>query len=261
MKEKRIYFKSSDGVRLCGILAGPVKNAKGAVVLAHGITSEKNEGCFYRDLATLFAKNGLASLRFDFRGHGHSSGNIRNMTIKGEVSDVAAAVKLLKKRGHKKIAAVGTSFGGGITLLYAKKSPKIFSSITLLCPVLDYRRTFLEPETKWARMWFTPHAISRARKSGTLNMAGFQLGHALLREFHRHSPAWSLSKLKVPCLIIHGTEDDMVPHSVSSYHGRKHPRARFLSLKGAGHGLKGFEKEVFPKILKWILKNLNSCKS
>jgi len=256
MKEKRIWFKSKDGLRLCGTLTVLSKTAKGVVILAHGITAEKNETGSYKRLARLLAKNHLTSLRFDFRAHGKSSGKFHKITIKGELDDLLAAVNFLKKKGYKKFAIVGTSFGAGVAVLYAGKRSRKITSLTLLCPVLDYRRTFLEPETRWAKKWFTPYAISRAHKTGSLNLGGFRLGAALLREFKRHKPGEMLLKFSIPVLIAHGTEDKMVPYKVARYYAKKYPRGKFISVKGADHGLKAFEKKVFPKIVNWILKHL-----
>ena len=256
MTTKTIIFKSKDGVNLCGKLTTPEKKSKGAVILCHGITVEKNESGFYTKLAKLLAENGLTSLRFDFRGHGESSGKSWQMTIKGEIRDLEAAVKLLKNKGFKKISLIGTSFGGSIITLYTKKRPSAVTSLTLLCPVLDYRRTFLNPETEWAKEWFTPEAISDTARTGRLNLDGFQLGDILLKEFRQLKPGETLLKLKVPTLIVHGTEDSYVPYSVAKYYGEKYRNGKFLPIRGADHGFEGFEKRVYRKVIKWILNHV-----
>ena len=256
MKQKRVWFKSRDGINLCGILTSSNIEPKGGVILAHGITVEKNEGGFYQRLANLLAKNCLTSLRFDFRGHGDSSGKSSEMTIKGEIDDLWAAITFLRDKKYKKIAIVGTSFGAGIAVLYTKMRPAAISSLILLCPVLDYKMTFLKPETEWAQEWFTPQAISKAKLTGKFNLDGFQLGYELLKEFRRYKPAETLLKLTIPTMIMHGTEDSMVPYSVAQYYGRKYRKGKFVSIKGADHGFKGFEKKVFSEVIKWILENL-----
>lgn len=257
MKTNRIVFKSKDGINLYGILTSPSKNSKGAVILCHGITVEKNEGGFYTKLAKLLAKNDLTGLRFDFRGHHkNSSGKSWEMTIKGEIYDLEAAVKLLRNKGFKKISLIGTSFGAGIVTLYTKRNPSAIASITLLCPVLDYKRTFLNPETEWAQKWFTPTAISNAMRTGKLNLDGFQLGSDLLKEFRRLNPGETLLKLKVPALIVHGTEDSYVPYSVAKYYGEGYRNGRFLPINSADHGFEGFEKRVYREVIKWVLKHL-----
>jgi len=258
VKTNRIIFKSKDGINLCGLLTSPSKDSKGAVILSHGITVEKTEGGFYTRLAKLLAQNDLTSLRFDFRGHGDSSGKSREMTIKGEISDLDAAVKLLKNKGFKKISLIGTSFGGGIVTLYTKRNPSTIASIILLCPVLDYKRTFLHPETEWAQEWFTPETLSNAARTGKFNLGGFQLGNDLLKEFKQLNPGEALLKLKEPVLIIHGTKDSYVPYSVAKYYGERCRNGKFLPINGADHGFEGFEKRVYSEVIKWILKHLES---
>ncbi len=253
-KEQRISFKSKDGVTLRGILTTPGEKAKEAVIFAHGITGEKDEGGLYAKLSRLFAGKGVESLRFDFRGHGESGGKPWTVTIKGELDDLAAAVDLVRARGYEKVAIIGFSFGGGITVLYAGRKPRNVSCITLLCPVLDYRKTFLEPETAEAAKWFSPEAIARAKRTGRLDLAGFPLGHGLLKELSRYKPGQTLLKLEVPCLIIHGTDDNMVPYTVARYYGRKYEKGEFLSVKRASHSFKGFEGRIAPTITNWVLK-------
>ena len=151
---------------------------------------------------------------------------------------------------------MGYSFGAGISVLLAKKRPAGISSLTLLCPVLDYRKTFLEPETEKAKKRFPPDALSEARRKGQFDLGHFQMGYELFREFHRYKPGEALLKLDIPTLIIHGTKDSIVPYDVARHYGKKYRNGRFLSVKNADHGLKGFKRTLSAEIVKWILKNL-----
>lgn len=249
MKEKTIRFKSADGIQLCGILR---EAPPPLAVLAHGITVEKNEGGFYSRLADCLAKRGVRSLRFDFRGHGGSNGKPEEMTIAGEIKDLGSAVDRIKMKIGSKVAIVGTSFGAGVAILYAAKFPQNVSSLTLLCPVLDYRKSFLEPETEWAKEWFHPQAIRNVAKTGFLQLDQFKLGAPLIKEFSKLHPGKTLLKLRVPTLVVHGTKDSMVPYSVAKYYGTKYRLGRFLSVPGADHGFEGFEKKVYSEVAMWI---------
>jgi len=256
MQEDIIKFSSKDGTILLGILAEPKIPPKGGVVLAHGITAEKNEDGFYNRLAEALAERGFQSLRFDFRGHGASAGIPKEMTIHGEVQDLSAAVDQLRKLGWRRVAIVGTSFGGGVAVLYSEHHQKVISCLTLLCPVLDYKRTFLNPETEWTKEWFVPQAFNKAEKTGFLDLDGFHLGRKLLEEFKALNPAEVLLKLEVPTLLVHGTEDTMVPYIVSKNVGPKYPHRVFVPVEGADHGFEGFEDKVFPKVWQWIFHHL-----
>jgi len=255
MTEKNVSFFSADGTPLHGIVATPPDTPKGAVVLAHGITVEKNEGGFYTRLAEVLATRRWQSLRFDFRGHGESGGRPQDMTIEGEINDLSAAVDLLRQSGWNKVGIVGTSFGAGVAVFHAQRRRETVSRLALLAPVLDYRRTFLTPETEWAKEWFTAAAFKRAEIVGTLDLDGFLLGLKLLEELRRLSPADVLLSLNVPTLIVHGTDDSMVPYSVAKEVAAKYEHGRFLAVYGADHGLEGFEETIFSEVSQWVTRN------
>ena len=59
------------------------------VILMHGIFSSKDYGPMPQ-LAKGLAKAGIASIRFDFNGHGKSEGRKQHMTIEKEITDAKA---------------------------------------------------------------------------------------------------------------------------------------------------------------------------
>ncbi|MDD9823960.1 MAG: alpha/beta fold hydrolase [Gammaproteobacteria bacterium] len=255
-KQSTLHIRTSDNISLAAILSTPFGKASGAALLAHGITVEKNEGGFYTRLATLLARRGIQSLRFDFRGHGESGGRPQDMTINGEVQDLIVAANYLHSLGWIRLSVVGTSFGAGIASLAAKRKPDWISSLVLLAPVLDYRRTFLQPETEWASEWFTPDTLARAKATGELDLDGFSLGYELLKEFETLNPGQVLTTLSVPTLIVHGTDDTMVPFDVAQELAWNCGHARFLPIKGADHGFEDSEEIVFAEVANWILKHI-----
>jgi Predicted hydrolases or acyltransferases (alpha/beta hydrolase superfamily) len=65
-------------------------------------------------LADAFARNGIASLRFDDRGIGGSTGDFRIGTTQDNIKDAQSAIAFLKSRGYDNIGAIGHSEGGMI---------------------------------------------------------------------------------------------------------------------------------------------------
>jgi pimeloyl-ACP methyl ester carboxylesterase len=252
MNETPIKFTSRDGTVLAGIIAAPINAPLGAVVLAHGITAEKNEGTFYKTFAAQLAAENLLSLRFDFRGHGESERPSHEMTISGEIEDLSAAIDELQARGFKKVAIIAASFGGGIAALCAEQFQNVISSLALISPVLDYRRTFLEPETPWTREWFSKSALENAKATGYLNLDGFQLGHALIEEFSNYSPKDSLARITTPTLIAHGDRDSKISFAIANDATRGLAHVRFVPIPNAEHGFVGYENEVFCKVIDWV---------
>ena len=67
-------------------------------------------------IADALARQGIASLRYDDRGFGESSGDVVNCTTEDFKNDAKAGVEMLKKRFHH-VGALGHSEGGTIALM------------------------------------------------------------------------------------------------------------------------------------------------
>jgi alpha-beta hydrolase superfamily lysophospholipase len=103
-------FTSPDGLRLAATLVAP-NGARQAVVLVHGGGVTREEGGFFVRLATGLAEAGIASLRFDLRGHGESEGRQEDLTLAGVLSDIRAAIVCVRSEiGARRVALLGTSF-------------------------------------------------------------------------------------------------------------------------------------------------------
>jgi alpha-beta hydrolase superfamily lysophospholipase len=119
---------ASDGLELAGLLFLPAARPRGALLVCHGAGSRKeNHGIMGEQAASA----GLASLTFDFRGHGESDGVLGP---EGWHDAVAAGEALLAASDAPWLAARGTSMGGCLLLLAARARPQLFRSLVLLCP-------------------------------------------------------------------------------------------------------------------------------
>ena len=71
----------------------------------HGIFSSKDFNPM-PSLAKALAKAGIASIRFDFDGHGKSEGRMQDMTIEKEIAD-ASLSEALGRQGNQSDSASG----------------------------------------------------------------------------------------------------------------------------------------------------------
>lgn len=118
-----------DGLRLAGLLYLPVERPLGALLVCHGAGSCKENHAVMAEQA---CAAGLASLVFDFRGHGASEGR---MDGGGGVNDVlAAAETLLAESRAPWVAGRGSSMGGHLLLRAAAARRGFFRSLVALCP-------------------------------------------------------------------------------------------------------------------------------
>lgn len=235
--ENKIYYKSMDGVKLCGVFTTP-DVTKGYVLMAHGITMDKNEwNNFYGELSQELCERKFASLRFDFRAHGESEGNQRELTVIGELLDIKASIKKIQEKRNDKISIIATSFGAGPAILYTAQNPHKVNCLILLCPVLDYEATFLNPIVPWARESFNERGFKELEEKGFLLLDGvFEIGAKLVEEFRIIKPYEYLKKISCPVLTIHGDMDTMVPYEISKKYGSPNENSKFIALKGADHG-------------------------
>lgn len=235
--EKKVFYRSKDGTKLCGIYSMPEK-IKGFVLLAHGINVDKNEwDNFFGDIARELYLKGFASLRFDFRGHGESGGEQKEMSIIGETIDLEASAKEISKYWKRSISIIGMSFGAWPAILYAAQESAKINCLVLLCPVIDYISTFLNPLVPWAKDTFNKKGFKHLDENGFLLLDGdYAIGAKLVQEFKVIKPYEFLKAIKSPLLLIHGDKDSMVPYKISKKYGKTNNISEFLTIRNAEHG-------------------------
>jgi pimeloyl-ACP methyl ester carboxylesterase len=125
-RQKEIAFQSGS-VRLAGTLVLPAADARApAIVFVHGAGAETRNAS--RFLAQFLAERGIASLIYDKRGAGESTGDWRHASFEDLTQDVVAAVGCLKARpevdaGH--LGLMGTSQGGWLAPMATARSSDV----------------------------------------------------------------------------------------------------------------------------------------
>src|SRR3989442_3827489 len=118
--EQALTFKDPAGHAVAGILASPSNVSDRLAVLCHGFLSNKNSRT-NKTLTELLLPQGIATFRFDFFGQGESEGPFERITVSLAVSQALAAIDLMSSKGYRKLALVGSSFGGLGSILAAEE--------------------------------------------------------------------------------------------------------------------------------------------
>lgn len=256
---KKITFQSADGTQLCGVWHLPESKTNNAIILAHGITVDKDENGVFIKLAELLKDNGFAVFRFDFRGSGESGGKSVDLTVKGEVKDIESAINEVKNAGYTHIGLLGASFGGSAAILYSSKHKGQLKCLCLWNPVLNYDHCFLHAVTDWVKDKVGHMRLDFEEKGWTtLGSAKFVIGKQLFDEMEKLYPYKELKKIKTPITILHGTEDKHVPYEDSKQYSEG--VAELVTIVGASHGFheKGrIQQEAFQATLAFFRKKLN----
>lgn len=237
---KKCTFKTVDGFSISATHTVS-DGAEGVVLWLHGITVDKNEYLgFFEDGAEYLEKKGVDSLRIDFRGHGQSSGSSLDFSVAGQMLDLEVALDYLicyYQNPKLKIYVVACSFGAPPAIFMATRR-NMFRKLVLIAPVLSYKRTFLEPETKWAKEIFNEKTLLKAAKTNRLYInPKFPISMRLIEEMVLTKPEIALCELRQPTIVIHGDADSMVPFNVSKSTVK---RARCAKLKRFRHMDHGF---------------------
>jgi len=212
--------------------AGPGK----ICIFAHGITMDKSEnGLFDRAAAALNAV-GIATIQFDFRGHGESQLPGRAMTIRGEIFDLTAVIDAA--HDFHDISVVAASFGAVSTGLLPENVMSKLRRICLWYPVISLKETFLDPEFDWQKRNFGRDRIRTAlSNSGELPVGDqFTLGSGFLQEVEIYSEIPLFADCPHPLLVLHGDHDQHVSHKIANVFCDEKADRAFVPVAGAEHG-------------------------
>ncbi len=131
--EEVTFTNSDDNAVFCGTLTMPVdfeKQPKGTVPVVVMVTGSgqqnRDEEIFdhkpFLVLADYLARNGIASLRYDDRGTGKSTGDVANATTQNNMKDALAGIEYVKNTGlFGKSGVLGHSEGGTIAFMLGAK--------------------------------------------------------------------------------------------------------------------------------------------
>ncbi len=141
--EETVTFEV-DGMKVVGTLNLPdgVENPP-AILLLHGFTGSRDEleipavseGIFAR-AARVWADQGIASLRIDYRFNGDSDGDFADSTMDAHVADGLAALDFLAESGvdPDRMALVGWSMGGAVGAAVAGRTSHPLDAVALWAP-------------------------------------------------------------------------------------------------------------------------------
>lgn len=161
--ETPIVLKSR-GQQIIAILHLPkTKHKVPLVILVHGWSGNLLGvwNSFFVKAARALTKKGFAVLRFDFRGSGNSEGEFVNQTIGSMLLDLKNVIDQISKHeaiNGNKIALIGHSQGGYISILHTSKDRRIKAVVLWMGRTADLRdfwskTTFEDMKRKGYAIW------------------------------------------------------------------------------------------------------------
>jgi pimeloyl-ACP methyl ester carboxylesterase len=211
--ESVVRFRTLDGLNLTGTLARPDQPGDRGIVLVHGGGVTREEGGFFTRLAAGLGEAGVASLRYDLRGHGESEGSQMDSPLTAHLNDIWSALTHLREStGASRLSLLGASFSGGLAAYYAARGPDELTRLILFNPLLDYKNRFVDQKPYWSDDHLDDREARQLTEYGYLaHSPTFKLGRAMLNEVFWIHPRRVLGEITAPTLIVHGTKDTFVP--------------------------------------------------
>jgi len=130
---ERVWFPSTSGPRLAGLVDVPQGTVRGWGVFAHGFTLGKDSPAASR-ICKQLAREGIGMLRFDNLGLGDSEGDWGDGSFSHKVGDTAEAVRFMEGTGRAVQLLVGHSFGGAAVIAAAHLVEAVRAVVSIGAP-------------------------------------------------------------------------------------------------------------------------------
>jgi pimeloyl-ACP methyl ester carboxylesterase len=157
------------------------------------------------------AAHGLGCVRFDYSGHGQSSGRFEDGTIGRWTAD---AIAIIDRVAEGRLILVGSSMGGWIMLLAALARPDRIAALVGVASAPDFTEALI-----WDRL--TDPERDRLLQEGRLEMPSdyseepSMITRVLIEEGRRHLLLSAPIGIRCPVRLLHGMADPDVPYRLS----------------------------------------------
>lgn len=247
-----------------------------AVLLIMGLASQSLNWFpyFYEPIA----QQGYYVIRFDNRDIGLSDwiSPTTWATNPYTLEDMAKdTIGLLDALNIKTAHIIGASMGGMIAQRIAISHPTYVRSLTSMLSAAEANSLSFNPslllngnatqtpslETQlqfWklltgSRFPFDPKRYEELYQEGYIDRQGYNpncLPHQFTAIQRSGSRTKELSNITVPTLVVHGTEDPLIPEAHAAFYAQQIPQATYLALDGIGHEI---PEGISPTVLNSIL--------
>ena len=211
------------------------------VIFCHGFSGTK-DGPLFELVADTLQAHGIASIRFDFNGHGESEGEFKDMTVPNEIEDAKKVVEYVRDlRYVSTIAIAGHSQGGVVAAMTAGQLSEelgepAFQAVALMAPAAVLRDDAIRGSTMGKQYDpFDPGEYVEL-------WGGLKLGGEYIRTSFSLPIYETAAKYQGPALIIHGNGDRVVPYTYGERFHQIWPKSELVIQEYFDHG---FSQNVY----------------
>lgn len=253
-KTENITIQGSVG-KLAAVLQTPDGLSEGekcpVAILMHGFMGGK-DGILEKLTADKLAQNGIASIRFDFNGHGESEGPFSGMTVPNEIEDAKMVFEYVQSLPFAgPVAMTGHSQGGVVASMTAGDlgADKV-KCVVLLAPAAVLRDDAIRGNTMGA----TYNPLDPPEY--VLLFGDRKLGGEYIKTAFSLPIYETAQKYTGPACIIHGTGDQVVPYTYGERYHSIWPGSELHILHAADHMFSKEMQKVVDLTVDFLVRNL-----
>ncbi|MCB0452694.1 MAG: dienelactone hydrolase family protein [Aequorivita sp.] len=246
------------------------ENPQPIVIFCHGYKGFKDWGAWHL-VAEAFAEEGFCFVKFNFS---HNGGTMENPidfpdleafaenNFSLELDDLDRVLKEIDSGNENfpkhisTISLIGHSRGGGIVLIKAKEDTRI-SKVATWASVSDFKARFQE-DTEAFELW-KKTGVTHIENSRTKQLLphNFQFYKDFKENENRFSINRAVESLKIPELIVHGSDDPTVSAKEANAIHSWNPESKLVIIPGADHVFNAkhpWEEATLPNQLKTVVE-------
>lgn len=205
--------------------------------------------------ARFLAELGYCAYSFDFCGgsvlnKGKSDGKTTDMSVLTEVQDLEAVICHVRSLPYtgESLLLMGCSQGGFVCALTAAKHPGLVDQLVLFYPALCIPDDARAGKMMMAK--FDPKNIPEVFRCGPM-----RLGRRYAADVMQLDPFDEIKPYSGPVLIVHGTDDRIVPADYSQRAQKCYPNAQLRLVEGGAHGFSKKHDAMAMAYIRDFLKN------
>ncbi len=228
MPTERFTFEGHAGGKLDARLDLPDGPHLATALFAHCFTCSK-EILAAKRISARLAGAGIAVLRFDFTGLGHSEGEFENTSFTSNIDDLRLAAAALEARGMAPSLVIGHSLGGAAVLGAAGQIASARAVVTIGAP--------FDPGHVLHNFG---GALGRIEADGTAEVAlggrTVRIGREFVEDVRAEDLQDRIAGLRKALLVLHAPRDEIVgiDNAAGIFRAAKHPKS-FVTLDDADH--------------------------
>ncbi|MEZ5715902.1 MAG: bifunctional alpha/beta hydrolase/OsmC family protein [Paracoccaceae bacterium] len=228
MPTQKITFPGHDGLDLAARLDMPAGPHLATALFAHCFTCSKDIPAARR-IAQRLAAAGIAVLRFDFTGLGHSEGEFANTSFATNLQDLEAAARWLEGRGLAPDLLIGHSLGGAAVLKAAADIPSARAVVTIGAP--------FDPAHVTQHFSDEVETICREGEARVeIGARPFTIKRQFIEDIAAQHLREAVAGLHRALLVLHAPRDTVVgiDNAADIFLAARHPKS-FVTLDTADH--------------------------